>query len=134
MWNYITTVSNLAAVYPLYRAQTPLQYGLVAGFMAGCLVTNTKLVDKKYTSLIEGLSYTPLLLYFAFTVNRNTPINFWLTYFFANLFCALGDFTLTERVKTLGSLCMELDEDLPWYTINRSLFQICAYSWLAALF
>nr|WIL03959.1 putative membrane protein [Cedratvirus lena] len=131
MW---ISLSNLAAIYPLYRAQTPLQYGLVTGFMAGCLVTNTKLVDKKYTSLIEGLSYSPLLLYFAFTVDRSTPLNFWLAYFFANLFCALADFDLMERSKTLAGLSIKLDEDLPWFTVNRALFQICAYSWLAALF
>jgi hypothetical protein len=55
MLDHLPLLSNIALVYPLHRAQTPLQFGLLTGFVTGSFLVDLKLVDKNLLSATQDL-------------------------------------------------------------------------------
>ncbi|SPN78852.1 Hypothetical protein ZAZAV_42 [Cedratvirus Zaza IHUMI] len=118
MLNSLPLLSNLFAIYPLYKASNPVQFGLVMGFAVSSTLLNYPQESKSSLPLLNNVCYASCLLYIGYNLDRSTPLNFWLLYVLANSFLFLS---ALERGET-------------WFEVNRSLFQVCTYAFLAAAF
>ncbi|SHO33110.1 Hypothetical protein BQ3484_42 [Cedratvirus A11] len=116
MLNSLPVLSNLFAIYPLYKASNPVQFGLVMGFAVSSALLNYPQESKSSLPLLNNVCYASCLLYIGYNLDRSTPASFWLFYVLANSFLFLS---ALERGET-------------WFAINRSLFQVCTYAFLAA--